>query len=242
MVFPRLFIARKYRVSPEITTTRNISCGTTVQRKLKVKHTMTSQSNTSEKSAINEYLNVGGGSFTVGVPSTHRPPSYRGFLCDMDGVLHRNGIAIEGAAEFLTRMRSTKAPFLLLTNEDRYTNDALSRRLQEILGVDSSIAPQPNEIYSSSNSCRDFFLRLLRHGFDDCVYVHGEQGQQKLLFLSFAHTGVLAIDSKIRTGLKQNVQDAFKNAKKGAVYTGLDPIPSATNVAYVVIGCQFEGS
>lgn len=127
-------------------------------------------------SAINEYLNIGGGSFTVGMQSTIRPPSYKGFLCDMDGVLHRNGVAIDGAAEYLKRMRATKSPFLLLTNEDRYTNEALSTRLQEILGVDSTIAPQPNEIYSSSNSCRDFFLRLLRHGFDESVFVHGEQG------------------------------------------------------------------
>ena len=44
-----------------------------------------------------------------------------------------------------------------------------------------------------------------------------------------------------RIGLKQNIQDAFKNAKKGVVYTGLEPIPQSAKVSYVVIGCQFQG-
>ena len=35
--------------------------------------------------------------------------SYPAFVCDMDGVLHRTGVAIDGAREFLIRLRQRKA-------------------------------------------------------------------------------------------------------------------------------------
>lgn len=143
--------------------------------------------------------------------------SYPAYLCDMDGVLHRTGVAIDGAAEFLARLREKKLQFLLLTNEDRYTNATLSTRLQQILGVDDKTAPLPEEIYSSANSVRDFFLRLFRHSFDGSVYVIGE------------------------AGLVENVRAAYnKGTKRGKVFTGADAIDAdAPSIQYVVIGCVF---
>jgi HAD superfamily hydrolase (TIGR01450 family) len=175
---------------------------------------------------------VGGGTFTSGVsslPADGGPDLYDAFLLDMDGVLHRTGTPIDGAGDFLTFLRDEKNPFILLTNECRYTNQWLANHLQEILGV----GPDPHEIYSAANSARDFFDRLLRHGFDDSVYVVGEQG------------------------LIENVRQAFKRAKRGRVYAKDEPVASndddaadddgsdnvdggATKVAYVVIGSVHE--
>lgn len=43
------------------------------------------------------------------------------WLCDMDGVLIRDGRMIEGADRFLDRLRATNRPFLILTNNSLFT-------------------------------------------------------------------------------------------------------------------------
>lgn len=131
----------------------------------------------------------------------------------MDGVLHRTGQPIDGAADFLHYLRNSKQPFILLTNECRYTNQYLADHLKDILGV----GPNPDEIYSAANSARDFFARLLRHGFDGSVYIVGEEG------------------------LIENIQTAYKKAKKAKVYSKNDEIDdNAPLVNYVVIGSVHE--
>jgi len=163
-----------------------------------------------------KFLVIGGGTFTTGVPSVDAdtgPDFYDAFLLDMDGVLHRTGQPIDGAADFLHHLRNSKQPFILLTNECRYTNQYLADHLKDILGV----GPNPDEIYSAANSARDFFARLLRHGFDGSVYIVGEEG------------------------LIENIQSAYKKAKKAKVYSKNDEIDDdAPLVNYVVIGSVHE--
>lgn len=65
----------------------------------------------------------------------------QGFLLDMDGVLHQCGAPVRGASAFLHMLRVTNTPFMLLTNECRYTNETLSERLLKILGI----APKTTE-------------------------------------------------------------------------------------------------
>ena len=43
------------------------------------------------------------------------------WLCDMDGVLIRDGAMIPGADKFLDRLRSTGRPYLILTNNSLFT-------------------------------------------------------------------------------------------------------------------------
>src|SRR3954454_5708393 len=54
----------------------------------------------------------------------------RSWLMDMDGVLVREEHAIPGAADFLTRLRETGTPFLVLTNNSIYTPRDLTARLR----------------------------------------------------------------------------------------------------------------
>ena len=58
--------------------------------------------------------------------------SYGAFLLDMDGVLHRHQHPIEGAKEFLQLLQDRKLPYLLLTNEDRFTKEGESRGVDDV--------------------------------------------------------------------------------------------------------------
>lgn len=59
----------------------------------------------------------------------------RGFLIDMDGVLYRGSELIEGADEFITRLRENEIPFLFLTNNSQRTRRDVVTKLQR-MGID----------------------------------------------------------------------------------------------------------
>jgi ribonucleotide monophosphatase NagD (HAD superfamily) len=90
--------------------------------------------------------------------------------------------------------------------------------LQSILSLDADTAPRSEEIYSSSNSTRDFFHRLFRHELDGSCYIVGENG------------------------LVENIREAYKKgAKRGCVYTGSDVVDVASSdISYVVVGCVHQ--
>ena len=54
------------------------------------------------------------------------------WLCDMDGVLIREGTMIPGADIFLERLRSSGRSFLILTNNSAFTPRDLAARLESI--------------------------------------------------------------------------------------------------------------
>ena len=59
------------------------------------------------------------------------------WLCDMDGVLIRDGKMIEGADRFLDRLRATSRPFLILTNNSLFTPREVREQLTS-MGLDVS--------------------------------------------------------------------------------------------------------
>lgn len=54
----------------------------------------------------------------------------RAFLIDMDGVLIKGNRVVPGAVEFLERLNAASAPFLVLTNNSRFTPRDHQARLQ----------------------------------------------------------------------------------------------------------------
>jgi len=61
------------------------------------------------------------------------------WLCDMDGVLIRDGAMIPGADKFLDRLRSTGRPYLILTNNSLYTPREIREELSQMgLNVEES--------------------------------------------------------------------------------------------------------
>ena len=92
----------------------------------------------------------------------------KSWLMDMDGVLVSEEHAIPGAAEFLTRLRETGTPFLVLTNNSIYTRRDLAARLRTS-GID---VPEDSIWTSALATAR--FLEDQRPG--GTAFVIGETG------------------------------------------------------------------
>ena len=69
----------------------------------------------------------------------------KAFLIDMDGVLVRGSALIAGAEAFLERLNGEGRPYVIFTNNSRYTPDMLSERLIKI-----GLMVSPAHIFSSA--------------------------------------------------------------------------------------------
>ncbi len=87
---------------------------------------------------------------------------------DMDGVLVHEEHAIPGAAEFVARLRERELPFLVLTNNSRFTRRDLAARLRR-MGLDV-----PEEAIWTSALATAAFLESQRPG--GTAFVVGEAG------------------------------------------------------------------
>jgi NagD protein len=92
----------------------------------------------------------------------------KSYLIDMDGVLVKGSTMIPGADQFIDRLRSTGAKFLVLTNNSRYTPRDLAHNLQTI-GLD---IPDGQIFTSAMATAR--FLHAQRPG--GTAYVIGDSG------------------------------------------------------------------
>ncbi len=92
----------------------------------------------------------------------------KNYLIDMDGVLVTGGIAIPGANEFIGRLRSRGAKFLIMTNNSRYTPGDLSFRL-----AGSGLDIPPECIFTSAMATARFISTQRPQG---TAYVIGESG------------------------------------------------------------------
>ena len=90
------------------------------------------------------------------------------WLTDMDGVLVHEGTIIPGADEFITRLRNSGKPFLVLTNNSIYTPRDLHARLAG-MGLDV-----PEECIWTSALATAKFLHGQRP--QGTAYVIGEAG------------------------------------------------------------------
>lgn len=92
----------------------------------------------------------------------------KNYLIDMDGVLVRGHAPIEGAAEFVGRLREGDFKFMVLTNNPLYTPRDLSYRLRA-----TGLEIEPERIYTSAMATAQF-LQLQRP--EGTAYVVGESG------------------------------------------------------------------
>src|SRR6059058_1373319 len=90
------------------------------------------------------------------------------YLTDMDGVIVRGTTLIQGAAEFVQRLRIQEIPFLILTNNSQYTPRDLQVRLS-YMGLDV-----PSEAIFTSALATAQFLHSQRPG--GRAYAIGESG------------------------------------------------------------------
>jgi NagD protein len=92
----------------------------------------------------------------------------RNYICDMDGVLVFGSQPIPGANEFIKRLQTAGAKFLVLTNNSLYTQRDLHVRLMRI-GLDVP----PSAIYTSALATAQFLATQQAGG---SAYVIGEAG------------------------------------------------------------------
>jgi NagD protein len=92
----------------------------------------------------------------------------KAYLIDMDGVLIKGTKLIPGAVEFINRLKAVKAPYLVLTNNSRFTPHDLQARLRAV-GLDI-----PSELIFTSAMATARFLHVQRPS--GSAYVIGEMG------------------------------------------------------------------
>jgi len=90
------------------------------------------------------------------------------FLIDMDGVLVKGETPIDGATEFIDRLRDSGKPFLLFTNNSKYSPESHSTRLS---GLNLKI-PAKN-IFTSGVATAQFLVNQNSNG---SAFVIGESG------------------------------------------------------------------
>jgi NagD protein len=97
---------------------------------------------------------------------TQAPP--QSFIIDMDGVIVAGGKLVPGAADFVSRLKSRGAEFLILTNNPIYTPLDLQHRLQA-LGLEIPV----ESFYTSAMATASFLDKQRPKG---TAFVIGESG------------------------------------------------------------------
>lgn len=90
------------------------------------------------------------------------------YLIDMDGVLVKGETPIEGAIDFIDRLRESGKPFLLFTNNSKFSPESHSTRLS---GMDFQI-PAKN-IFTAGMATAQF---LVNQNIEGSAFVIGESG------------------------------------------------------------------
>ena len=183
-------------------------------------------------------LIYGAGAFTKRDRSYARTQihQYKAIISDMDGVVHRFGTVIPAAPDFFKHLQDRDIPFLLLTNECRWTNEALAAKLSNLLGMPFRDA----DIYSAANAARDFFIRALLRGDTASTYVVGEAGLLSNIREAYAQ----ALDpSAAVAGASNPIHAAEQDSadRRPSVLTSQDEFQPErmTQVGWVVIGSLF---
>lgn len=105
---------------------------------------------------------------------TTEPKPVNSYLMDMDGVIVREESLIPGADRFIARLREAGKPFLILTNNSRYTARDLAARLRQT-GLDVS----DRDIWTSALATARF---LADQRPDGTAFVLGESGLTTALY------------------------------------------------------------
>ena len=140
----------------------------------------------------------------------------------MDGVLIHEGLALPGAAEFLSRLRERALPFLVLTNNSIYTPRDLRARLS-VSGLDV-----PEESIWTSALATAQFLDDQHPG--GTAYVIGEAG----LTTALHNIGYVLTDTapdyvvlgETRTYSFESITKAVRLIEAGARFIATNPDPT----------------
>ncbi len=141
------------------------------------------------------------------------------WLTDMDGVLVHEGQPVPGAPEFVGRLRASGKPFLVLTNNSRYTARDLSARLSRI-GIDV-----PERAIWTSALATAQFLDDQRPG--GTAYVIGEAGLTTALhavgYILSNHQPDYVVLGETHTYSFEQITTAIRLINDGARFIATNP-------------------
>jgi NagD protein len=144
------------------------------------------------------------------------------WLLDMDGVLVREGQAVPGAAEFLTRLEERGRRYLILTNNSIFTPRDLRARLAA-----SGLAVPEESIWTSALATAQFLRDQMPGG---SAYVIGEAGLTTALHEAGYVLTETAPDyvvlGETRTYSFEAITKAIRLIDQGARFLATNPDPS----------------
>jgi len=146
----------------------------------------------------------------------------RTWLIDMDGVIVREEEPIEGSAEFLARLRANGTPFLVLTNNSRYTPRDLAARLR-VSGIDVT----EDDIWTSALATARF-LDDQRPG--GSAFTIGEAGLTTALYeigyVQTEHNPDYVVLGETRTYSFERIAKGIGLIEGGARFIATNPDPT----------------
>ncbi len=157
----------------------------------------------------------------------------KNYLIDMDGVLVRGSTMIPGADEFINRLRSAAAKFVVLTNNSRYTPRDLSHYLHTV-----GITINEREIFTSAIATARFLRAQRPHS---TAFVIGESGLTSAIhevgyIITEFDPEYVVLGETVNYNLEQ-VTKAIRLVAGGAHFIATNPDPSGPSAEGVVPGC-----
>ncbi|HLU36246.1 MAG TPA: HAD-IIA family hydrolase [Thermomicrobiales bacterium] len=141
------------------------------------------------------------------------------YLMDMDGVIVREDHLIPGADRFIARLREAGKPFLILTNNSRYTTRDLAARLKRI-GLDVT----DGDIWTSARATAQF---LSDQRPDGSAFVIGESGLTTALYqvgyTQTEHDPDYVVLGETRTYSFERITLAIRLIANGARFIATNP-------------------
>ena len=147
----------------------------------------------------------------------------RSYLMDMDGVIVREDKVIPGADAFIRTLRDSGTPFLILTNNSRYTARDLAARLVHI-GLDVT----DKDIWTSALATARFLSEQRPNG---TAFVIGESGLTTALYevgyTQTEHNPDYVVLGETRTLSYERVALAIRLIRAGARFIATNPDTSS---------------
>jgi NagD protein len=138
---------------------------------------------------------------------------------DMDGVIYYGNSLIEGAKEFIDKLKANGNKYLFLTNDSSKTPLDLSKKLAR-LGIDVL----PDEIFTSAIATAEFLDKQKKNG---TAYVIGDAGLYNALHDVGYHMTEFSPDyvvfGETRTYSLETIDKACKFITEGARFLGTNP-------------------
>ncbi len=159
------------------------------------------------------------------------PP--KNYLIDMDGVLVNGSTVIAGADEFIARLKSRGAKFLVLTNNSRYTPRDLSHNLTRI-----GLEIPPESIFTSALATAAF---IHKQKPDGTAFAIGESGLTSALhdqgYILTEHNPDYVVLGESDTLNFDTLTKAIRLVKNGSRFIATNPDVSGPSERGIVPGC-----